>query len=63
MLGSTVVQTSDGQGDGVEVDTFDGARRRDVPFWPRGFNRSNLRSFSRVSSSEEKVPLLALWGE
>lgn len=42
VLGGTVVQTGNSQGDGVEVDTFDGASRREVPFWPRGFNWSNL---------------------
>lgn len=42
VLGCTVVQTGNSQGDGIEVDTFDGASRREVPFWPRGFNWSNL---------------------
>lgn len=43
MLGSTVVQMSDSQGDGVKVDAFNGAGRRQEPFWPRGFNWNNLR--------------------
>lgn len=43
VLGGTVVQASDGQGDGIQVDTLDGAPRREVPLWPGRFSGSRLR--------------------